>query len=313
MEKGKFWLIILFAVVVYLIMGIYAHFSDLLKALEEFNWIFLPVMIVLVTLAYFVRFIKWNYFLRNVEVRLPLKENLFVFFSGLSMTITPAKAGEIWKGWLIKEINGENLSKTIPVVIVDRVTDVVGVVILSLLGILFYQSGVYVLVALVILFVAFLVAIKSEAISCRLISLLESRTKKYSVDIEIAHQSFLKSVEWKYLVGTSLLSVIAWFLECLSIFFVIQGFGGSINLVLSTFLYSFSTLLGALSFIPGGLGVAEASLSGFLVFFGLNSSVAVGAALVMRLGTLWYGAILGFLVYLIFNRRIMNPHHENKS
>ena len=132
MAKGKFWLIILFAVVVYVIMGVYANFGNLLSAFEKFNWLFLPLMLILVTLAYFVRFIKWNFFLRNVDVHLPLKENLFVFFSGLSMTITPAKAGEIWKGWLIREINGENLSKTVPVVIVDRVTDVIGLIILSL-------------------------------------------------------------------------------------------------------------------------------------------------------------------------------------
>lgn len=305
--KGRFWLIILFAVIVYLLMGIYANFGNLLSALEKFNWIFLPVMIALVTLAYFVRFIKWNFFLRNVGVHLPLKENLFVFFSGLSMTITPAKAGEIWKGWLIREINGENLSKTVPVVIVDRVTDVIGLVVLSLSGILFYKSGISVLVILIVLFALFLVAIKSKTISGRLISLLEGRASKYNIDIKDAHQSFQKCIESKYLVGTSVLAVIAWFIECLAIYFVILGFGESINLVLSVFLYSFSSILGALSFIPGGLGVAEASLSGLLVLFGLSSSIAVGAALIMRFGTLWYGAILGFLVYLIFNKRIMNP------
>lgn len=288
-------------------MGIYANFGNLLSALEQFNWIFLPVMIILVTLAYFVRFIKWNFFLKNVGVDLPLKENLFVFFSGLSMTITPAKAGEIWKGWLIKEINGEKLSKTVPIVIIDRVTDVIGLVILSFLGILFYKSGIYVLIILIILFAVFVVAIKSERISDRLISLLEGRASKYSIDIKEAHVTFKKSIESKYLIGMSLLAILAWFLECLSIFFVIQGFGESINLVLSVFLYSFSTLLGALSFIPGGLGVAEASLSGFLVLFGLSSSIAVGAALIMRFGTLWYGAILGFLVYMVFNKRIMKP------
>lgn len=307
MAKGKFWLIILFAVVVYLLMGIYANFGNLLSALEEFNWIFLPVMLILVTTGYFVRFIKWNFFLKNVDVHLPLKENLFVFFSGLSMIITPAKAGEIWKGWLIKDINGESLSKTIPVVIVDRVTDVIGLILLSLLGILYYKSGVSVLLILVILFAAFIVAIKSEKISGRLISIMEGRAGKYSGDIKDMHQTFQKSMNWKYLFGMSVLSVAAWFLECLAIFLVIYGFGQSLSLVLSTFVFSFASLAGAVSLIPGGLGVAEATLSGLLVFFGLSSSIAVGAALIMRFGTLWYGAILGFLVYLIFNKRIMKP------
>ena len=306
MAKGKFWLIILFAVVVYVIMGVYANFGNLLSAFEKFNWLFLPLMLILVTLAYFVRFIKWNFFLRNVDVHLPLKENLFVFFSGLSMTITPAKAGEIWKGWLIREINGENLSKTVPVVIVDRVTDVIGLIILSLTGILYYKSGIYVLVILLILFAAFIVAIKSETISNRLISILETRAGRYSGDIKDMHQTFKKSITSKYLVGMSLIAVVAWFLECLSIYFVIQGFGQSISLVLSVFLYSFASIVGAISLIPGGLGVAEATLSGLLVVFGFSSSIAVGAALIIRLGTLWYGAILGFLVYMILKKKFIN-------
>ncbi len=310
MEKISFWLIILFAVIVYLLMGIYANFGDLLASLEKFNWIFLPVMLILVTAGYFVRFIKWNFFLKNVDVHLPLKENLFVFFSGLSMIITPGKAGEIWKGWLIKEINGESLSKTIPVVIVDRITDVIGLIILSLLGIFYYKSGVNVLLLLVILFGAFIVAIKSEKISHRLISILERRAGKYSGDIKDMHQTFQKSLNWKYLVGMSIISVIAWFLECIAIFFVIYGFGESIGIILSTFVFSFASLAGAISLIPGGLGVAEATLSGLLVVFGLSSSIAVGAALIMRFGTLWYGAILGFLVYVLFNKRILKPNHK---
>jgi uncharacterized protein (TIRG00374 family) len=305
MEKNRFWLIILFAVVVYLFMGVYANFSDLLVALEKFNWIYLPVILLLVTLGYFIRFIKWNFFLKNVDIHLPLKENLFVFFSGLSMIITPAKAGEIWKGWLIKEINGESLSKTIPVVIVDRITDVIGLIILSLLGIFYYKSGVNILLILIILFALFILAIKSEKISQHLIRILEKRTGKYSSNIKETHENFQKSLNWKYLLGNSIISVIAWFTECLAIFLVIYGFGENIGIVLSTFVFSFASLAGAVSLIPGGLGVAEATLSGLLVIFGLSSTIAVGAAIIMRFATLWYGAILGFLIYISFNKTII--------
>ena len=229
-------------------MGVYANFGNLLLALEKFNWIYLPLMIILVTLAYFVRFIKWNFFLRNVDVYLPLKQNLFVFFSGLSMTITPAKAGEIWKGWLIREINGENLSKTVPVVIVDRVTDVIGLIILSLTGILYYKSGIYVLLILVILFAAFIIAIKSETISNRLISILETRAGRYSGDIKDMHETFKRSLASKYLVGMSLIAVVAWFLFsalCFSIQFRIHSGGckldtGRFRCCRSNFIGSFS-------------------------------------------------------------------------
>lgn len=305
MAKNKVWLIIIFAVVVYLIMSIYAGLENLLSALESFNWIFIPVMLILVTLAYFIRFLKWNFFLKSVNVHLNLKDNLFVFFSGLGMIITPAKVGEIWKGWLIKDINGESLSKTVPVVIIDRVSDLIGLIILSLLGILYYKQGIYILIAMILLFAGSFAAVKSKKISGILISILEKRAGKYSKDIKTMHATFLQLLNPKNITMMSFLSAFAWFFECLALYFVIIGFGQSIGVILSTFVFSFASLIGAVSMIPGGLGVAEATISGMLQYFGLTSTISVGVMILIRFGTLWYGAVLGFLVYLIFRKRIM--------
>jgi uncharacterized protein (TIRG00374 family) len=305
MMKNKFWLIILFAVAIYLIMGIYADFGNLLSAIKHFNWTFFILMIILTTIAYFIRFLKWNYFLKSVGVHLNLKDNLFVFFSGMGMIITPAKVGEIWKGWLIKDINGESLSKTVPVVIVDRVTDLIGLIILSALGILYYKEGSYILIILILLFIGFFMAIKSKRISGKIISILEGRAGKYSKDIKTMHTTFEKVMSPKNMSLMSFLSAFAWFFECLALYFVVVGFGESISVLISTFVFSFASLAGAVSMIPGGLGVAEATFSGLLQYFGLTATISVGVAIIIRFGTLWYGAILGFLVYLIFKKRII--------
>ena len=305
MTKNRVWLIIIFAVAIYLIMGIYADFGNLILAMESFNWIFLMVMIILTTIAYFIRFIKWNYFLKSVDVHLNLKDSLFVFFSGLGMIITPAKVGEIWKGWLIKDINGESLSKTVPVVIIDRVTDLIGLIILSSLGILYYREGTYILIILILLFIGFFTAIKSKRISGKIINILENRAGKYSKDIKTMHNTFEKLMNPKSLSSMSFLSVFAWFFECLALFSVIIGFGESVSVLISTFIFSFASLAGAVSMIPGGLGIAEATFSGLLQYFGLTAAISVGVALIIRLGTLWYGALLGFSVYLIFKKRII--------
>src|SRR5664280_1564606 len=135
MEINKIWLVLIFAIVVYVILGVYADFGNLLLALESFDWRYVIILLSLTTLSYFIRFLRWNFFLKGVGVNLNLKDNLFIYLSGLSMTITPAKAGEVWKGWLIKDINGDSLSKTVPVVISDRLTDMLALVIFSLLGI----------------------------------------------------------------------------------------------------------------------------------------------------------------------------------
>jgi len=304
MNKNSLWLIILFAVLLYLVMAIYADLSDLLNALKSFDWIYLVFLIILTTAGYFIRFLKWNYFLKQAHVDINIKDNLFVFFSGLAMIITPAKLGEIWKGWLIKDINGEDLGKTVPVVIVDRFTDLIALVLLSLLGILYYEEGLYIIIIFVMVFLAFIVLIKSERISSFLLALLEKRAGRYSRDIKTMHQTFQKTMKVKNLISMSFLGVLAWFMECLGLYLVVMGLGGHISLTISVFIFSFASLAGAASMIPGGLGVAEATLSGLLKLFGLTSTMAIAAALIVRFATLWYGAILGLAVYLIFKNRL---------
>lgn len=312
MNKNRLWAIILFAVIVYLLMAIYADFDELLKAIESFNWIYLVLLIILTTIGYFIRFFKWNYFLKQAQVKIGLKDNLFVFFSGLAMIITPAKLGEIWKGWLIKEINGEDLGKTVPVVIVDRFTDLISLLLLSLLGFLYYEEGMCILAIFLIIFFGFIIIIKSKRLSNYLLTFLERRAGKYSRDIKTMHYTFQETMSFKNLLSMSLLGVLAWFFECLGLYMVVQGFGDHISLMLSIFIFSFASLAGAVSMIPGGLGVAEATLSGLLKLFGLSSTIAIGTALIIRFGTLWYGALLGVVVYLIFKNRIKTEKLDEK-
>ena len=314
MEKNsKVWLIVLFAVVVYLLMGIYADFGKLSLAMKDFRWTFLFVLFILTTINYLFRFLKWDFFLKKAGVYLNLKDNLFVFFSGLSMIITPGKIGEIWKGWLIKDINGAELSKTVPVVIVERITDVLGLAILSLFGILYYNEGIYLILALFLIFLGFLTAVKSKTISNRIISMLEHKMGKYAENIKTMHKTFEATMEPKGLIGMSLLSAFAWFFECLGMYLVILGFKESIDMTLATFIFSFASLAGAVSMIPGGLGVAEATISGLLQFFGLTVAISVGIAIIVRFGTLWYGAIMGVSVYLLFKKEVKKNKNFKRS
>ena len=314
MEKNsKVWLIVLFAVVVYLLMGIYADFGKLASAMKDFRWTFLLVLFALTTANYLFRFLKWDFFLKRAGVYLNLKDNLFVFFSGLAMIITPGKIGEIWKGWLIKDINGEELSKTVPVVIVERITDILGLAILSLFGVLYYKQGFYLILVLLLIFSIFFAAVKSKTTSTWIISKLETRMGKYAENIKTMHKTFEATMEPKGLIGMSFLSAFAWFFECLGMYLVILGFNESINITLATFIFSFASLAGAISMIPGGLGVAEATISGLLQFFGSAPTTSVGIAIIVRLGTLWYGAFMGLSVYLIFKGKRSKKNKKLKS
>lgn len=302
-KSKKIWPLMLISVIIYLLMVIYADLEKLTIAMTNFYWPYLILLFALTTANYLLRFLKWDFFLRKAGIHMKLKENLFVFFSGLSMIITPGKMGEIWKGWLIKDIKGERLSKTIPVVIVERITDVLGLVILSLIGILYYKHNIQIILIFTLLISIFFIAIKSKKISNKFLSLIEKRTSKHTENIKIMHETFKKTTKTKDILIMSFLSAIAWFFECLGMYFIVLGFNQSITIILSTFIFSFGSLTGALSMIPGGLGVAEATIFGLLQLYKIPQATAVGIALIVRAGTLWYGALMGLAVYVIFRKK----------
>jgi len=305
MAKNKFlYIIILFAAAVYILMGIYVDVGRLVSIMEKFRLDFFILLLIFTTISYAIRFIKWDFFLKRVGIRLNIWNNLFIFLSGFSMVMTPGKVGEIWKGWLIKDINGEKLNKTVPVVIIDRITDVLGLIILSMLGIIYYMEGVYIIIVLLLLFSGFIIAIRSKTISGKIILLLEKRMGKHAENIKMMHATFEILMKPAGLILMSFVSALAWFFECLVMYFTILGFWQSISITVSTFIFSFASLAGAVSMVPGCLGVAEGSISGMLQYFGTAPAVSVAITIIVRSVTLWYGTIIGLSVYFIFNKKI---------
>ena len=59
--------------------------------------------------------------------------------------------------------------------------------------------------------------------------------------------------------------------------------------------YASSLFLGALSFLPGGLGITEGSFAGLLNLQGISLSMAVVIVIIVRLFTLWFGVVIGFI------------------
>ena len=97
------------------------------------------------------------------------------------------------------------------------------------------------------------------------------------------------------------LGMVSWLGEGVGFYLLLLGLGltPSIQLFsLAVFTLSFSTVVGAVSALPGGLGAAEASIAGMLSLLGgLEPAVAASATLLIRLATLWFGVGLGLLTW----------------
>jgi uncharacterized protein (TIRG00374 family) len=80
--------------------------------------------------------------------------------------------------------------------------------------------------------------------------------------------------------------------------------GLDVSLPFAFSVYSLSTLAGAISFIPGGLGSSEVVMLGLLTWTGIPEAEAVAATIIIRLATLWFAVALGGIV-MIYGGRII--------
>jgi len=63
-------------------------------------------------------------------------------------------------------------------------------------------------------------------------------------------------------------------------------------------------LAGAISFLPGGVGGAEAVMAAMLVAAGAPEAKAVAATVIIRLATLWFAVAIGVLTMALERRRL---------
>jgi uncharacterized protein (TIRG00374 family) len=64
-------------------------------------------------------------------------------------------------------------------------------------------------------------------------------------------------------------------------------------------IYATGILAGALSFLPGGIGSAEAVMIGLLILAGIDVTTATAATLACRIAALWYSIGVGLVIVLL--------------
>jgi uncharacterized membrane protein YbhN (UPF0104 family) len=215
------------------------------------------------------------------------------------MVVTPGKAGEVWKAWLLRDEAGVPVSRTTSVVGAERITDLLSLSLLAALGVVAYGRSPAVLVAIAVVFALGIGLLQWRAGCLRLLSWAESLpvVGDHAEELETLYESAYALFRVRPLSVATLLGLVAWGLEGVALWLTLRGFGVESSLLVGLFVFALGSVVGAVSMLPGGLGAAEVSMTGVLLTFGIAEPVAAGATMVIRVGTLWYAAILGFVVF----------------
>jgi len=301
--KKNLIVLIIASVVIYFSLTIYANFNLVIKAFQNFPLLLVPLLLFLSFVNYSSRFFKWHYYLSILNVKISIGKSFHIFFSGLLMSITPGKFGELLKAYLVKYETGEAVSKVMPVTIVERITDFYSLLLLAIIGAYTYNIGKITVFVTFLFFILFTVIIINKKFAIRTIQFLKniSFMKKFTSQLLQAHQSAFTLLRWKPLFLMTLLSLASWGIECFGFYLVLINFGLNVTLFWSVFIYAFATIVGSITLLPAGIGVTEGSLTYFIYRISGQMSKAVAATFVTRVVTLWFAILIGIVSLYLYN------------
>ena len=174
--------------------------------------------------------------------------------------------------------------------------DLLNIVLLSVLAAYYfedYQLFVFITMAVII---GLLPMIHSKRLLlfgeelCDKISGKVGNLAKHVIKLLESSAMLLKNKE---LYGGLILGLIAWGAEGVGFWYTLKLLGAEIDLLMAVSVYGVAILVGALSFLPGGLGGTELVMGLLLVALGVDKPTAVAATLICRIATLWFAVFLG--------------------
>jgi glycosyltransferase 2 family protein len=300
--------VMLLGVVLYGAFAIFSGLGTMRDTLATFRvWAFVAAC-ALAFLNYCLRYLKWEYYLACLDIRGVGKVDSFLtFLSGFVLTVTPGKVGEVFKSLVLSKTHDVRVSRTAPIVVAERVTDLIGIIVLIVIGSAGFAGGLGWAAAGGVLVGLLVVVVASKRLSHAIIALLQKIPgpfERLGPKLHVAYDSLAVLVSPKNLVLPTLLSIAAWALECFSLWVILRGFGQTTSVTLCIFFYATSTLAGALVPVPGGLGITEGSLRAQLVDLGkVVPAVGTSAMILVRFATLWFAVLVGFVALTILKRR----------
>ena len=290
-------------IIVILVACLYAAFliaSDVSKISEKissFKIEFLPIIILLVTSGWFILFARWHLLLKNSKIFIPKKDNLVIFFSSFALAVIPGKMGDLIKSQLLKTKFGIPRSRTVPIVMLEQLYNVIGLVFVSFFGIWYFELGTYVIGFFTALLIFVFILISSRKTFNKMVSLLGKwkYTSKFVEPLSSSYDTIKTSIKGPMVFYASALTAVFWLMEAIVVYFLLLSFGiDSIEFLKVLPTYTTSLMLGFLSFLPMGVGVVEGSLASFFSLHGIDVSLSLTLVVIIRLFTRWYGVIVGF-------------------
>ena len=269
----------------------YGDFQEVWRRIVQFPPLYLVWAFGLALVNYLLRFLRWAYYLKLLHINVSFPVSLLVFLGGLAMTITPGKVGELLKCYLLRDRAGVPVTTSIPVVLMERVTDLISVVLMALAGLFLLPP----LLSASLLLALAVVAAALYALSTRHTDWVLGfpLVRRWQAEIREARQGFKALSRPLPMTAALALGLVSWVSEGVALWVVLKGLGADVSILLSLPVYAGSALVGAATTLPGGLLGTEGAMVAILQQVGAERDVAAAGTLIVRVATLWFAVAVG--------------------
>jgi glycosyltransferase 2 family protein len=297
-SKGKFFL--LFGILFYVVLGLSSESSDLISSISQIDvWVYLISFILFLPMFLF-QSLRFHIILKKLGIETTIKNSILVHVSSLSMLITPGAAGSLLKSVLLKKKTGNSISSTAPIVFFERWLELTSITIIIGFFLLWYysiESILVFLIGIIIILISFIIFKKSSGINFINKLLIKTKIlKKFTINQNDFIETTNILITSKNIISLLSLSLFSKIFPIFAVFYIFKSFNLDLNILQTSQIYFVGQIIGALTFVPGGILVTEASLLGLMLNSGIEFSIASIIVILIRLLTFWFPILLGFIV-----------------
>jgi uncharacterized protein (TIRG00374 family) len=268
------------------------------RSVHHFEWSYAPV-ILLLTVTYMLvkgwRFVVQLRELTNTRRRLILK----AYLAGQACTLLPG--GAAVRAGLLDQV-GVPVADSAASIALASLSDQAVLILCSLVSALWFEAARPPALTILTVLVVLSVLLGVEATRTWLLGVVEFLLGK--VRLLGLWRGFLDSLKevstFPMLLGAVGNAALAFGLMVIALHFAAQGVGAEIPYPTLLLAFTLPTMLGRISAMPGGVGVTEAGMIGILDSApNVTLDQAAAAAIIFRVGTVLFAALVGGLVYFV--------------
>jgi uncharacterized protein (TIRG00374 family) len=276
------------------------------SALEHFQLALIAPIVLLSLAVYLLQGIRWHFLLKDVGTKLRLRDTILINLAGQTITaIVPL--GDLTRAAFASAADGTDFGTVAATVTVQELSYMLWLMLSALPAILALGYGLAAVIPVALGIALIVVVLTVSPVFCRFHDLVAhipflNRLLPAIDDLQQETSTLLRRSDALALTVLDAARVVV---AVTTFWLVVQGLEpGRIGWWQAAFVLALSTIGGAVSLIPGGVGANEASVAALLIFLGVSSGSAGAAAIIQRGLMTGLSLVLGFSAYALINKRL---------